>query len=71
MNKLWGYLHTNRGGMICIVPNELRDAINTELDKAFKVTPEAEKGREYFYNELLKYYDENGYIPDFSLTPKK
>jgi len=57
---------------IIIVPNELRDAINKKLDEAIvtcteKITTE---NREFFYRELLAYFDEHGIIPDFSLVKK-
>jgi len=56
--------------MIAIVPNVLRDAINTKLDVAFAACPEAERDREVLYNRILEYFDEFGTIPDFKIVPK-
>lgn len=53
-----------------IVPDSLRDTINTKLDKAILDCPEAEKDREILYNQLLSYFDRFGEIPDFSLVKK-
>ena len=57
-----------------IVPNDLRDAINTKLDAAIAELPEpdrpfAEKDREFLYSQLLDAFDEHGVIPDFTLAP--
>ena len=57
--------------MMVIVPNILRDAINTALDEQLKEFPEASvdiETREYLYSELLAFYNENGYIPEFRFT---
>lgn len=53
-----------------IVPNELARKIDSALDLAFLGAPEAAVDRAYFYNELLCFYDEHGYVPEFSLTRK-
>jgi hypothetical protein len=37
----------------CIVPNELRDAINAKLDTAIAACPDAAKDRDDLYNQLL------------------
>ena len=50
-----------------LVPNSLVYEINTKLDSAFEKTPEAEKDREFFYQQLLNYVDEHGFLPDFKL----
>jgi hypothetical protein len=52
----------------CIVPNELRDAINAKLDIAIAACPDAAKERYALYNQLLAYFDEHGEIPDFDLA---
>lgn len=57
--------------MMIIVPNFIRDSINEKLNIAFKEVPDAAKDRDYFYEELLNYYDEHGIIPDFNLTPNE
>jgi len=53
-----------------IVPNVLRDTINTKLDAAFKKVPDAEKDRDILYHQLLDYFDEYGKLPDFELQKK-
>lgn len=54
-----------------IVPNELRDAINSRLDTAYKECPDAEIDRDIHYHELLRLYDENGRIPEFTLAKRE
>ena len=54
--------------MIVIVPDSLREAINAKLDAAIKDHPDAEKDREHLFNQLLSFFDQHGYIPDFSLA---
>jgi len=56
--------------MLTVVPNVLRDTINAKLDAAYKLVPDAEKDRELHYLELLRYFDEHGVIPDFSIYKK-
>ena len=58
--------------MIVIVPNHVRDAINTALDKALaNMPPEAQQDREHYYRELLAYFNEHGTIPDFQIEKTK
>lgn len=56
--------------MIAIVPNSLRDAINAKLDLALADIPEAAIERETYYQKLLEFYDDNGYIPKFTIFKK-
>lgn len=53
-----------------IVPNELHDAINAKLTEAFSDLPDAEQDRNFLYQELLEFFDENGYLPEFSVQKK-
>ena len=55
---------------IVIVPNALRDAIYRKLDAAIAENPDAETGREQMFGQLLDFYDEHGYIPEFRLEKK-
>jgi hypothetical protein len=55
---------------LVIVPNALRDQINRRLDELIAAAPGAAADRDYFYIELLNYYDEHGVIPDFRLEAK-
>ena len=51
-----------------IVPDSLREAIDTAIDKALINAPaEAAVDREHYFNQLLAYFDENGVLPDFSI----
>jgi hypothetical protein len=54
--------------MIAIVPNYVRDIINTKLDEAYAISPGAEIDRQIHYNALLSYFDDHGEIPDFTLS---
>lgn len=56
--------------MSVIVFNELRDAIQSAIDKALNGRPIADDERQGIYESLLGYYDEYGVIPDFSLEAK-
>lgn len=53
-----------------VVPNELDKQINAALDAALAETPAAAPDRAYFYNELLCFFDDHGYVPEFSLAKK-
>lgn len=55
---------------LVIVPNELRDAINGEIDQALAGRPMPESEREDLYRYLLSYYDECGSIPSIQLQEK-
>lgn len=50
-----------------IVPNELAEQIYAAIDRELENAPDAAPDRENFYLQLLNFYDENGYIPSFSL----
>ena len=50
-----------------IVPNVLADQIYAAIDRELENAPDAAPNRENFYLQLLNFYDENGYIPSFSL----
>jgi hypothetical protein len=70
--------HTNKGGNLIvrrsdmiITPNTVRDTINEKLDATFETAPEAEKDRNIFYHQLLKYFDEYGVVPDIKLKLKE
>ena len=54
---------------LVIVPNALRDAINDALDEALhEAPPDAAQDREALYRQLVAFYDEHGYIPDFTVA---
>lgn len=62
---------TSDGIKMVVIPDALGRAIDAALDKALAETPEASPDRPYFYNELLCFYDEHGYVPEFSLVQKE
>lgn len=53
---------------LVIVPDTLDLAINEKLEAAFKAVPDAESCRAHLYHQLLDFYNENGYLPEFSLV---
>ena len=66
------YLDPSHRGRLVVVPNELRDAINRELDRALKrADAEAQNDREQFFNQILCFYDEHGHIPEISIFKRQ
>lgn len=59
--------------MIVIVPNTLRDAINKELDAniALSAPDMTVEEREIWYNYLLNFYNDNGYVPRIIIEKKR
>jgi len=55
---------------LCIVPNDLSDAIYKKIDEQLVDHPALVKHREEIYKDLLSYFDEYGKIPNFSLQEK-
>lgn len=56
--------------MIVIIPNFLSEFINKRLDE--ELPEEAKEYREHFFNELVRYYNEHGKLPDnFKITKKE
>ena len=56
--------------MFLIVPDSLREAIDAKLDAALALVPDAAMDREHLYHELLAFFDEHGYLPDFTIGPR-
>jgi NADH:ubiquinone oxidoreductase subunit E len=50
-----------------IVPDTLYEAIHKRLDEEFTKFPDAEADRDALYHQLLEYFTEFGYIPEFTL----
>lgn len=50
-----------------IVPNSLRDQIYAKIDAELENVPEASPDREYFCHQLLEFFNEHGYVPEFGL----
>jgi len=58
--------------VICvIVPDSLRAAINQKLDAAFVAVPDARKERDALFLALLRYFNEHGELPEFTLEKKE
>ena|SRR5438093_1356486 len=59
---------------ILVVPNILRDAIYEKMAAGFLVRPElfwpSSKAWNDLYRDLLRFFDEHGYIPEFIITRK-
>ena len=53
-----------------IVPDALREAIYSAIDSAIAKHSGAALDRELFYEQLLSFFDEHGYLPDFDLERK-
>jgi len=55
-----------------IVPNALRDEINARLDRAAEEHPEmTPDDRDHLYHEVLRFVDEHGYVPTFSIANRE
>ena len=57
-----------------IVPNDLRDAIHEKMAAGFLARPEpfwpSSKAWNDLYHDLLRFFDEHGYIPEFVIMKK-
>jgi hypothetical protein len=55
--------------MTVVVPDSLHDVLNAKLDAAFADAPaDAVADRAALYEQLLAYFDEFGFIPDFTIV---
>ena len=54
--------------MICVVPNQLRESIYRIIDAELVRVPEATPDRELYFEAMLKFYDEHGELPEFTLV---
>lgn len=50
-----------------IVPEWLHNRINWKLDQVLRENPEASKDRDIFYKQLLAFYDDYGFVPEFTI----
>jgi hypothetical protein len=55
---------------LLVVPNALANAINKRLDDEIAKHPDAAQDRRLFYEQILLFFDKNGYLPDFTLEEK-
>ena len=55
---------------LVIVPDSLAAAINAKLDAALAEIPEAAVDRDILYHRLLSFFNEHGYVPEFSIERK-
>jgi hypothetical protein len=61
---------SNEDIRMVVVPRSLDHDITSALDKAYAVYPEAAVDRESHHNELLNFFYDNGYLPEFNLKKK-
>jgi hypothetical protein len=54
--------------MFLVVPDSLRHAIDEKLDAALKEAPEAARDRDHLFRQLLSFFNDHGYLPEFSLA---
>ena len=54
--------------MFVIVPNYVSEAIYKKVDVQLEKNPHLKEQRENIYNDILKYFNEHGKIPDFELN---
>ena len=53
--------------MIFILRDYVRDTINAKLDQCYRDFPDAAIDREIHFNQLLRYVDEHGTLPEFTM----
>lgn len=56
---------------IVIVPDALRDGINSEIDRALAGRPCAPDERDDIYQTMLRHYAEHGSVPSITLNAKE
>ena len=56
--------------MLVIVPDSLYNEIQAKLDTAFVKMPDAERDRDCLYRQLLFFFNEHGFLPDFEVVKK-
>jgi len=59
------------GAMAVIVPVEIHDAINAEIDRALAGRPIADAERDLTYSVMLEHFDKYGKVPSIRLNPKE
>ena len=65
-----GFYEPTPRNRLVIVPIALSNAIYKAIDEQLTIHPEAMADREVFYDNLLCFYDDNGYVPEFVLAKK-
>lgn len=55
---------------IVIIPVQLEKGINEALAKAFENCPAAAKDKDQLFQQLLHFFDQYGYIPEFEVEKK-
>jgi hypothetical protein len=50
-----------------VVPDALYNAIHKRLDEEFQKFPDAEKDRDHLYHQILEFFSEHGFLPEFTL----
>lgn len=55
---------------LVIVPDALHENINKALDAEIAKWPDAEKDRDALHQQLVTFFHQYGYLPEFSLEPR-
>lgn len=63
------YIKDDTPGFV-IVPDTLHDNIHKALDAEIAKWPDAEKDRELLFQQILTFFHQYGYLPEFSLEPR-
>jgi len=52
---------------LVVVPNSLSEAIYRLVDNQLEKVPTLKPQRENIYKDILRYFDEHGHLPEFTL----
>lgn len=53
-----------------IVPDTLHDRVTAALDAEIAKWPDAEKDRDVLHQQIITFFHQHGYVPEFSLEPR-
>jgi hypothetical protein len=66
--KIEDYLDPDYPGGLMVVPDALSEKIDAAIESALKGMPDdAQDERPYFREMLLRFVNEHGYVPEFTL----
>ena len=55
---------------LVVVPNTLHENVTAALDAEIAKWPEAEKDREALHGQIISFFHQYGYLPEFTLEPR-
>lgn len=55
---------------IVVIPDYIYNEITRKLDAAIEAHPDAEPDREFLRSEVVTFFCEHGYVPNFDLGKK-